>query len=244
MNIICSPLDTPRTRKCSGSGLGWGYFFMKTANKHKLASSLRTIAFFDGQNLFHAAKEAFGYDYPNYDPKKLAKAICVQQGWQLVETHFYTGVPNASDNAFWYHFWVTKLGQIGRGKKVYTFSRSLRYRPRTITTPSGQQQTVFIGEEKGIDVRIAIDCIRSAHKQTYDVALIFSQDQDLSEVAEEIRTIAKEQNRWIKIACAFPANIGKKNSRGIDKTDWIKIDKALYDAYRDQRDYRPPKIAP
>lgn len=26
----------------------------------------RTIAFFDGQNLFHAAKEAFGYPYPNY----------------------------------------------------------------------------------------------------------------------------------------------------------------------------------
>ena len=25
----------------------------------------RTIAFVDGQNLFHAAREAFGYTYPN-----------------------------------------------------------------------------------------------------------------------------------------------------------------------------------
>lgn len=26
----------------------------------------RTISFFDGQNLYHAAKAAFGYIYPNY----------------------------------------------------------------------------------------------------------------------------------------------------------------------------------
>ena len=27
----------------------------------------RTIAFIDGQNLFFAAKEAFGYSYPDYE---------------------------------------------------------------------------------------------------------------------------------------------------------------------------------
>jgi hypothetical protein len=27
----------------------------------------RAFVFIDGQNLFHAAKEAFGYSYPNYD---------------------------------------------------------------------------------------------------------------------------------------------------------------------------------
>jgi hypothetical protein len=27
----------------------------------------RAVAFFDGQNLFHAVKNAFGYKYPNYD---------------------------------------------------------------------------------------------------------------------------------------------------------------------------------
>ena len=32
----------------------------------------RTITFVDGQNLFYAAKKAYGYPYPNYDPKKLA----------------------------------------------------------------------------------------------------------------------------------------------------------------------------
>jgi len=30
-------------------------------------SSKKAILFIDGQNLFYAAKEAFGYTYPNYD---------------------------------------------------------------------------------------------------------------------------------------------------------------------------------
>ena len=33
----------------------------------------RTVAFFDGQNLFHAAKKAFGHTFPNFDPLKLAE---------------------------------------------------------------------------------------------------------------------------------------------------------------------------
>jgi len=31
-----------------------------------------TVAFVDGQNLFHAAREPFGYTYPNYDVRALS----------------------------------------------------------------------------------------------------------------------------------------------------------------------------
>jgi hypothetical protein len=44
----------------------------------------RAIAFFDGQNLFHSAKEAFGYSFPNFDPKALALRIAGSEGWDLV----------------------------------------------------------------------------------------------------------------------------------------------------------------
>jgi hypothetical protein len=40
----------------------------------------RAIAFFDGQNLYHGAKEAFGYTYPNYDAALLAQTVCDSQG--------------------------------------------------------------------------------------------------------------------------------------------------------------------
>ena len=87
-------------------------------------------------------------------------------------------------------------------------------------------------------MRIALDVIALAHRREYDVALFMSQDQDLSEVADEIRTILREQRRWIKIACAFPQSSASRNRRGINKTDWITIDRELYDQCLDLRDYR------
>lgn len=74
----------------------------------------RTIAFFDGQNLFYAAKYAFRCRWPNYDPPKLAKTVCRTRGWELVKTCFYTGVPSPDDDAFWNHFWTAELAQMGR----------------------------------------------------------------------------------------------------------------------------------
>lgn len=90
----------------------------------------RAFVFIDGQNLFHAAKEAFGYLFPNYDAAALAQYVCAQKGWNLAQTHFYTGIPDAADNAFWNHFWSAKLAAMGR-QGVQVFSRPLRYRNQT-----------------------------------------------------------------------------------------------------------------
>lgn len=197
----------------------------------------RAVAFVDGQNLFHSVKRAFGYTYPNYDVQALATRIAADHHWTLSEVRFYTGVPDGADNPAWNAFWVAKLAQMGRlGIRVY--SRPLRYRNRAVRLPDGATHAFLDGEEKGIDVRIAIDIIRLAHRRVFDVAMIFSQDQDLSEVAEEIRQIAREQDRWIKVASAFPTSPAAQNRRGIDKTDWIRIDRAMYDACLDRRDYR------
>ena len=191
----------------------------------------------DGQNLFHAAREAFGYTYPNYDASALAREVFAKQGWELAQVRFYTGMPAEDDNPQWHFFWTHKLAAMGR-QGVVVYSRPLRYRNRTVALPNGTQHSFLTGEEKGIDVRIALDVIALAHRREYDVALVLSQDQDLSEVAEEIRTIAREQRRWIKIASAFPHSPASRNRRGINKTDWIRIDRKLYGRCLDRRDYR------
>lgn len=197
----------------------------------------RAVAFFDGQNLFHSAKQAFGYTWPNFDVKKLAERVCADNGWQLSQARFYTGVPDAGDKPFWNHFWTAKTAQMGR-EAVHVFTRPLRYRNKVVRLPDGTEQSFLDGDEKGIDVRIALDVIRLALKRELDVAILFCRDQDLSEVADEIRLIAREQNRWIKIASAFPISPAFK-VRGINSTDWIKLDRALYDQCLDTRDYRP-----
>ncbi|MEK7667017.1 MAG: NYN domain-containing protein, partial [Gemmatimonadota bacterium] len=58
---------------------------------------------------------------------------------------------------------------------VVVFSRPLRYRHRAVRLPDGTSHAVRTGEEKGIDVRIALDVIAGAHRCAYDVALILSQ---------------------------------------------------------------------
>lgn len=198
----------------------------------------RTFVFVGGQDLYRAAKEAFGYNYPNYDIKLLSEKICSAKGWTLNSIYFYTGMPDPQDDNFWHNFWSKKLSYMGR-LGITIFSRPLRYHNKDFKCPfCSKTYTSLVGHEKGVDVRIALDVIRFAQEKMYDIALIFSQDQDLTEVAEEIRRISNEQQRWIKIVSAFPISPTSINKRGINKTDWIEIDRGLYDSCIDPNDYR------
>jgi uncharacterized LabA/DUF88 family protein len=217
-----------RTRKSTLAGVITGGILLTPFNP-------RSISFIDGQNLFRSAKEAFGYPFPNYDVLKLSNIISAQNHWSLVETRFYTGVPDPSDPR--HVFWKNKLASMGR-RGIVMFTRPIRTRMKEITCSRGHTERIPISVEKGVDVRIAIDFIRLAFANRFDVAIIFSQDQDLSEAAKEIRSISFASKRWIKIASAFPVSDISHNKRGIDHTDWIKIDRDLYDRCIDPVDYR------
>lgn len=197
----------------------------------------RAIAFVDGQNLFYAIKHAFGYTFPNYDIPALAAAVCQLRGWTLSQVRFYTGIPSVQDDPFWNHFWTAKLAVMGT-RGVDTFSRHLKYRNQTVRLPDGSSTTVLVGQEKGVDIRLALDIVRQARENAFDVAVLFSQDQDLSEVADEVRAISVAQNRWIKLACAFPTSPTYQNMRGVNQSDWLRFDRALYDRCIDPTDYR------
>ena len=101
-----------------GEGIGRGLFFYGTMKQEKL----KTIAFIDGQNLFYSVQEAFGYGIPNYDPQKLAKAVCKKQGWILKQTRFYTGIPNNRKNPHWHSFWTKKISKLKAYKNIFVFS--------------------------------------------------------------------------------------------------------------------------
>ncbi|TAK53983.1 MAG: NYN domain-containing protein [Gammaproteobacteria bacterium] len=186
------------------------------------------VAFVDGQNLFHCAREAYGYTYPNFDPKLLAQTVCFQRGWRLTQTRFYSGVPPKERDPKWHGFWARKTLRMTRAG-VHVTTRPLRYTDELLSGGT----FASIPREKGIDVRIAIDVLTFADRGFFDVAVIFSQDQDLAELVSEIRNIAARQNRWIKLASAFPVGPGTRNTMGIRDTDWIRLDKSTYDGCLD-----------
>jgi len=195
----------------------------------------RVNAYVDGQNLFHAARALFGAAYPDFDPRCLADRICLAQGWELAAVRFYTGVPDPAESFLWSRFWEAKLKAM-RARGVSVFTRPLAYR-RGRPDESGNTPPP-VAVEKGIDIRIAIDVVRDALEQRCDVALLFSQDADLAEVAAEVRRISREQGRWIKVACAFPTAPGSRFRRGVDGADWLPFDHRLYRDCKDPLDYR------
>lgn len=196
------------------------------------------MAFFDGQNLYRHAKEAFGHHHPNYDPIKLHAAVCANKGWIPNLVRFYTGVPNAIESPMWAPYWSNRVLAMKRAGIVVT-TRPIRYHKETIIDSDGTPREIVTPQEKGVDVRLALDVVSRARRREFNVAVIYSQDQDLCEVVQEVREISKQQDRWIKVACAYPHSPAATSRRGIDGTDWIQMDQAFYDACLDPRDYRP-----
>ena len=197
----------------------------------------RAVSFIDGQNLFRHAMSAFGHYHPNYDPKKLSDAVCNAHGWINHGVRFYTGTPSAEHEPMWHEYWTRRLTEMKRSGIVVT-ARSLQYKIERIPLEDGSLREIAIPREKGIDLRLGLDVVRMARRGDLDVALIFSQDQDLAEVAQEIRSIVYSEGRWLKIASAFPSGPNATVNRGINSTDWFRMDQQFYDACLDPRDYR------
>ena len=197
----------------------------------------RVVAFFDGQNLFWHAKAAFGHPHPNYDPNLLSEAVCRENGWRCHGVRFYTGIPSAARNPRWHGYWQRRLLSMRRAG-IHVTSRPIRYRRKEIRLADGTRHEIDATQEKGIDLRLGLDVVRLARQGQFDVAVIFSQDQDLAEVATEIRDISLAEDRWLKIVSAFPFGPTVSAKRGIDRTDWFRMDRTFYDACLDPRDYR------
>jgi uncharacterized LabA/DUF88 family protein len=221
---------------------GGVFIFMAISDE---PTTKNVMAFFDGQNLYQHAKDAFGHHHPNYDPVKLLKAVCTSNGWRPTLARFYTGVPNAKESPMWTSYWSNRVIALKRAG-VHVTTRPLRYRKLTavdhhgapILDDDGKPVITTTPQEKGIDVRLALDLVSLARTKQFDIALIFSQDQDLQEVVQEIADISKEQDRWIRVACAFPSGPNATYGRGIAGTDWFKMDQEFYDKCLDTRDYR------
>lgn len=194
------------------------------------------IGFIDGQNLFKQAKRLFGHGEPNFDPVALHREVSQLAGFAPGPVRVYTGVPSANRQPRWHRFWNNKIQAMKRAGVTVT-TRPLRYRKRHLFDEDGEVEVITQAEEKGIDIRIALDLVRMARRDELDAAIIYSQDQDLNEVVPEIEAISRLKGREIPLASAFPFAPHSHFDRGIDRTQWFRIERETYSACIDPTDY-------
>ena len=115
----------------------------------------RAVSFFDGQNLYRHAKDAFGHHHPNYDPRKLTDSVCAERGWVNHGVRFYTGIPGADRAPMWHGYWTRRLTAMRRAGIAVT-SRPLRYRVETVRLPDGSVHDIPVEREKGVDGNLLI----------------------------------------------------------------------------------------
>jgi len=208
----------------------------------------RTVTFIDGQNLFRQAKRCFGYYWPNYDPIKLSEKIALRYpDRELTQVRFYTGIPRIRKDRFWYLWWMSKVkSHSEQDERFLCYLRYLAYHVEEVdykdpVTGETKTESIEVPREKGVDVRIALDIINLAFRDKYDVAVIFSQDRDLTEAIKDLREAREASDRWIQIECAFPdsKDIPGGFRRGLPGAEWVRISKSDYDACVDMNDYRP-----
>ena len=193
-----------------------------------------TIVFMDGQNLYHLARAAWlsgvtyptpPYAWPSYDVEKLANALAArEQGRTLTEIRFYTGVPHRSIDQYWHDYWSNKIRYLRNGG-IYVYRGKVNRG----------------GQEKGVDVSLALDLVQATHERRYDVAILVSQDSDFGPAVSLAKQVAASQNRMLTFESAFPVGPGSRSRRGVPGTTWVPIDQAMYDACLDPRDYRPAR---
>ena len=124
----------------------------------------RAVSFFDGQNLYHHAKSAFGHHHPNYDPRRLSGAVCAAQGWTWYGARFYTGTPGAEEQPEWHAYWNRRLLAMRR-EGITVFSRPIRYRTKQVHRSDGTATEVETAQEKGIDLRLGLDVVGMAYRE-------------------------------------------------------------------------------
>jgi uncharacterized LabA/DUF88 family protein len=150
----------------------------------------RVAVFIDWQNVYRAARRAFGLqqmptEHGTFSPYRLAQILAAgnERGsdGKLVRVEIHRGLPTSHRDPVGYaanrrqsQAWMAEAPEI-----MIPMLRPLRY-PR-----DGQEPPV----EKGIDVRLALSAVEHALLDKCEVSIIFSHDTDLVPAIEMISRV-------------------------------------------------------
>jgi uncharacterized LabA/DUF88 family protein len=135
----------------------------------------RVCIFIDGSNFYHGLKHNFGK--ANVDFHKLSLLLCTTQR-ELVRTYYYNAPVNKSDGE-------------ERYKSQQRFFESLRKMPYFQLRLGRLEHRDGGVIEKGVDIYIAVDMLRYAFSDIYDIAILISSDGDFAEAVNAVKDLGK-----------------------------------------------------
>ena len=142
--------------------------------------------FIDYQNAHMSAHTKWcGFSEPLHecliDPVKLGEKLVEKRapGGNLTAVHVYRGRPDPRREAAMAGYNDRHKNEWRKDPRVEIHTRALRY-PQDFGQPGCYERP----REKGIDVWLAVDLVRMAIKQEYEVGIVFSRDDDLTPALE------------------------------------------------------------
>ena len=142
----------------------------------------RAIVFIDGNNFYFKLKELTNKKFGllDFDFRKFAEWLVEPN--ELVEIRYYIGAIRRQKNNT-------------KSEEMYANQQRLfrKFQTHNIEVILGQliQHPDKTFHEKGVDVRLAVEMIRFARENKYDVAYLVSSDTDLVAAIEEVRSFNK-----------------------------------------------------
>jgi uncharacterized LabA/DUF88 family protein len=170
--------------------------------------SKRVVVFIDYQNVYMRAREAFhptpttDQKLPAFegqiDPFKLGERIVTRATHETRHLHqvrVYRGQPDATRQPRAYGASSKQVNAWRQNSQTEVILRPLRY-------PYGWPTQK--AEEKGVDVKLAVDFISMAINQMYDVGIIMSEDTDLVPALEAVFNLKQATGVHCEVATWQP----------------------------------------
>lgn len=213
---------------------------------------MRVGVFIDGQNVTIGARYAFGREEGangtgNMHPLLLGRALAGD--CDLVEIRYVTGIPSPDvDRDRWEA--ERRRHDLMAATDVVVLEKPLRYRwqwdirnERDLGDPrDAKNQTVDakaksrnIGQEKGIDVWLALDALIMCTRADIDKVIIATADTDLDMVPQYLRMMPGHDDTLVAQAKVLSGRRDLHDNPAYDEV--LRIDEAIFAEARDDFDY-------
>lgn len=192
----------------------------------------RFVLFVDYQNAYMQARRCFAAQHARYpvgqfQPVAVGELIAARLGVDLGQVRVYRGLPHPRYDRRSFTAADRQINAWLRDPRTAVVTRPLRYRG------------ALPPEEKGIDVRLAVDFVAMALRGEYDLGVLLSHDTDLVPAVEAVLELAPAV--LIQVAAWAPASRRVNRLRIPGRSLWCqKLSAADYAAVADARDYARP----